>query len=143
MYRREDSLKRLYGVMLCPTQVPHLCDQLQALPHPLFSVVLAGFYRSAPAIRLKALVRSRVRAAFTDQAGVVRRPLRLRCSWRVRCILEEYGFSNDLFYPFPSETVTWLTADRFVQSRGVEFWSLAYCLTIVGLDPGRRSRPAP
>ena len=70
------------------------------LAGPLLPVALRGLYRLAPWELPPAADRDSVRSAFTDQPNIEGWIVRLRCTWRVRRILEEYHFGCGPFFPF-------------------------------------------
>jgi hypothetical protein len=128
----------VYGFVVNRAHLARFCDRLQALPAPLLSVALRGLYRLAPRGLSQAAERDSVRSAFTDQPNIEGWIVRLRCTWRVRRILEEYHFGCGPFFPFRPDSARWLAADRFIQGGNGEFWSLDHCLTSVGVRPVHR-----
>lgn len=130
----------LYGFGVPSARLAAFCDRLQALPMQLFPPLLDGLYRPAPYDLPRARDVSSLGSAFTDQAYLAPHTLGLRCTWRVRRILEEYGVGCGPFRLFRPELARWLAADRFVHGRSGEFWSLGYCLRRIGVRPVHRCR---
>jgi hypothetical protein len=139
MYRLEDGDPGpVYGFVMNRASLLPFCDRLQALPAPLLPVALRGLYRPAPWELPPAAERHSVRSAFADQPNSEGWIVRLRCTWRVRRILEEYHFGCGPYFPFRQDSARWLAADRFIQGVNGEFWSLDHCLTSVGVRPVHR-----
>jgi hypothetical protein len=82
-----------------------------------------------------------VRSAFGDQPSLGRGSVRLRCTWQVRRILEEYGFGYGPFYWVGSQAVRWLGVGRFGQNANGQFWSLGQCLRVAGARSRHRCMP--
>lgn len=124
----------LYRVLLDGSDLPAFCDRLQALPGFLLPVVLAGLYRPVPhALRPRPGSIS-IRGGFSDLLDSDLILVRLRCTRRVRAILEEYRIAGP-FEEVLDVIVSWQSSDRFSQVTQGEFWSLARCLARAGVHP--------
>jgi hypothetical protein len=131
----------LYAFVVPSDRLRAFCDRVQVLPHTVLPTVLDGLYRSRPFGLAKPADRTSVGSAFSDQAYLGPRAMGLRCTWRMRRILEEYGFGCGPFYPCRPEAARWLAAGRFVHGRSGEFWAVAYCLRLVGAQAMHRCVP--
>jgi hypothetical protein len=113
------------------------CDRLESIPDHLLALVRTGLYRPAPRFLPIEPGAVSFRAAFADllatELPLVLVPL--RCTQRVRLVLEEFAVEAGPFLDVLSVTMNWLDPDRFAQGTQGEFWSLARCLTLAGVQP--------
>lgn len=118
-------------------QLAEFCDQVERLPSYLLPLIMAGLYRPAPRCSPLEHGGPSIRAAFADllKADLPLVLVRLRCTQRVRLILEEYATEAGPICDILSVTVRWLDPDRFDHGTQGEFWSLARCFRPASMQP--------